>query len=62
MYRGASKKEKRGLLDQFVTATGYSRWYARFVLAEEVLALAEDQEKVSKPKTSLSAAFSRSEK
>lgn len=31
-YRGASKKEKRVLLDQFVRTTGYSRWYARFVL------------------------------
>jgi hypothetical protein len=34
-YRGASKKEKRVLLDQFVTTTGYSRWYARFVLRHE---------------------------
>ena len=31
-YRGASKKEKRLLLDQFVSTTGYSRWYARLVL------------------------------
>ena len=34
-YRGASKKEKRVLLDQFVRTTGYSRWYARFVLRHE---------------------------
>ena len=34
-YRGASKKEKRLLLDQFVSTTGYSRWYARFVLRHE---------------------------
>ena len=34
-YRGASKKEKRVLLDQFVRTTGYSRWYARFVLRSE---------------------------
>ncbi len=34
-YRGASKKEKRVLLDQFVSTTGYSRWYARFVLRHE---------------------------
>lgn len=34
-YRGASKKEKRVLLDQFVSTTGYSRWYARFVLRQE---------------------------
>ncbi|HYN25286.1 MAG TPA: hypothetical protein VES69_09610 [Pyrinomonadaceae bacterium] len=34
-HRGASKKEKRVLLDQFVSTTGYSRWYARFVLRHE---------------------------
>ena len=34
-YRGASKKEKRVLLDQFVSTTGYSRWYARYVLRHE---------------------------
>ena len=34
-YRGASKKEKRKILDQFVSTTGYSRWYARFVLRHE---------------------------
>lgn len=34
-YRGASKKEKRELLDQFVRTTGYSGWYARFVLRHE---------------------------
>jgi hypothetical protein len=34
-YRGASKKEKRVLLDQLVSTTGYSRWYARFVLRHE---------------------------
>ncbi|MGH8716860.1 MAG: hypothetical protein ACREUI_09120, partial [Burkholderiales bacterium] len=34
-YRGASKKEKRALLDQFVSTTGYSRWYARLVLRHE---------------------------
>jgi hypothetical protein len=28
-YRGASKKEKGKILDQFVATTGYSRWYAR---------------------------------
>src|SRR2546426_2756565 len=34
-YRGASKKEKRVLRDQFVSTTGYSRWYARFVLRHQ---------------------------
>ena len=34
-YRGASKREKRELLDQFVSTTGYSRWYARHVLRHE---------------------------
>ena len=34
-YRGASKKEKGQILDQFVATTGYSRWYARLVLRHE---------------------------
>lgn len=34
-YRGASKKEKSKILDQFVATTGYSRWYARLVLRHE---------------------------
>ncbi|HYK20279.1 MAG TPA: ISNCY family transposase [Pyrinomonadaceae bacterium] len=34
-YRGASKKEKSKLLDQFIATTGYSRWYARLVLRHE---------------------------
>jgi hypothetical protein len=34
-YRGASKKEKGKILDQFVATTGYSRWYARLVLRHE---------------------------
>ena len=34
-YRGASKKEKSRILDQFVATTGYSRWYARLVLRHE---------------------------
>lgn len=29
-YRGARKKEKTRILDQFVSSTGYSRWYARW--------------------------------
>ncbi len=31
-YRRARKKEKRAILDHFIATTGYSRWYARFVL------------------------------
>lgn len=34
-YRGASKKEKSKILDQFIVTTGYSRWYARLVLRHE---------------------------
>ena len=45
-YRGASKKEKRVLLDQFVRTTGYSRWYARFVLRHEGRRIQVDQQTV----------------
>jgi len=31
-YRRASKKQKGAMLDQVVSTTGYSRWYARWVL------------------------------
>ena len=34
-YRGANKKEKGKILDQFIATTGYSRWYARLVLRHE---------------------------
>lgn len=34
-YRGANKKEKSKILDQFIATTGYSRWYARLVLRHE---------------------------
>ena len=34
-YRGASKKEKSKILDQFIATTGYSRWYARLVLRHQ---------------------------
>jgi hypothetical protein len=34
-YRGASKKEKGQILEQFIATTGYSRWYARLVLRHE---------------------------
>ncbi len=45
-YRGASKKEKRVLLDQFVSTTGYSRWYARFVLRHEGRRVQADQQTI----------------
>lgn len=42
-YRGASKKEKSRILDQFVSTTGYSRWYARLVLRHEGRRLQTDK-------------------
>src|SRR6185295_17312163 len=42
-YRGAAKKEKSKILDQFVATTGYSRWYARLVLRQEGRRLQTDQ-------------------
>ena len=45
-YRGASKKEKRVLLDQFVSTTGYSRWYARFVLRHEGRRIQADRQTI----------------
>src|SRR5437867_3988731 len=45
-YRGARKKEKRVLLDQFVSTTGYSRWYARFVLRHEGRRVQADQQTI----------------
>ena len=42
-YRGASKKEKGKILDQFVSTTGYSRWYARLVLRHEGRRLQTDK-------------------
>lgn len=45
-YRGGSKKEKRVLPDQFVTTTGYSRWYARFVLRHEGRRIQVDRQTV----------------
>jgi hypothetical protein len=45
-YRGATKKEKRLLLDQFVSTTGYSRWYARLVLRQEGRRIQVDKQTV----------------
>lgn len=45
-YRGASKKEKRVLLDRFVSTTGYSRWYARFVLRHEGRRVQADKQRI----------------
>ena len=42
-YRGAGKKEKGRILDQFVSTTGYSRWYARLVLRHEGRRLQTDK-------------------
>ena len=42
-YRGAVKKEKTKILDQFVASTGYSRWYARLVLRQEGRRLQTDK-------------------
>lgn len=45
-YRGASKKEKSKILDQFIATTGYSRWYARLVLRHEGRRLQTDKQTV----------------
>ena len=45
-YRGASKKEKGVILEQFVNTTGYSRWYARFVLRHEGRRLQPDKQTI----------------
>jgi hypothetical protein len=45
-YRGASKKEKSRILDQFVSTTGYSRWYARLVLRHEGRRLQIDKQAI----------------
>ena len=45
-YRGARKKEKSRILDQFVNSTGYSRWYARLVLRHEGRRLQIDKQTI----------------
>ncbi len=45
-YRGASKKEKGRILDQFIATTGYSRWYARLVLRHEGRRLQTDKQTI----------------
>jgi hypothetical protein len=45
-YRGASKKEKGRILDQFVATTGYSRWYARLVLRHEGRRIQTDKQTI----------------
>lgn len=45
-YRGASKKEKSKILDQFIATTGYSRWYARLVLRHEGRRLQTDKQTI----------------
>jgi hypothetical protein len=45
-YRGASKKDKGKILDQFIASTGYSRWYARLVLRHEGRRLQTDKKTI----------------
>lgn len=45
-YRGASKKEKSRILDQFVATTGYSRWYARLLLRHEGRRIQTDKQTI----------------
>jgi hypothetical protein len=45
-YRGASKKEKGKILDQFIATTGYSRWYARLVLRQEGRRIQTDKQTI----------------
>jgi len=45
-YRGASKKQKREILDQFVSTTGYSRWYARLLLRHEGRRIQADKQTI----------------
>ena len=45
-YRGASKKEKSRILDQFIATTGYSRWYARLVLRHEGRRIQTDKQTI----------------
>src|ERR1044071_2291131 len=45
-YRGASKKEKSQILDQFIATTSYSRWYARLVLRHEGRRLQTDKQTI----------------
>jgi hypothetical protein len=45
-YRGASKKEKGRILDQFIATTDYSRWYARLVLRHEGRRLQTDKQTI----------------
>jgi len=45
-YRGASKKEKGRILDQFIATTGYSRWYACLVLRHEGRRIQTDKQTI----------------
>ncbi len=45
-YRRARKKEKRAILDHFIATTGYSRWYARFVLRHHGKRVVVDEQTV----------------
>jgi hypothetical protein len=54
-YRGASKKEKSKILDQFIATTGYSRWYARLVLRHEGRRIQTDKQTIVVVERKLSA-------
>src|SRR5947207_8551066 len=54
-YRGASKKEKGKILDQFIATTGYSRWYARLVLRHEGRRIQTDKQTIVVVELKLSA-------
>lgn len=54
-YRGASKKEKGKILDQFIGTTGYSRWYARLVLRHEGRRIQTDKQTIVVVERKLSA-------
>jgi hypothetical protein len=54
-YRGASKKEKGKILEQFIATTGYSRWYARLVLRHEGRRIQTDKQTIVVVERKLSA-------
>jgi hypothetical protein len=54
-YRGASKKEKGKILEQFIATTGYSRWYARLVMRHEGRRIQTDKQTIVVVERKLSA-------
>jgi hypothetical protein len=45
-YRGARKKEKGVILEQFMSTTSYSRWYASFVLRHQGRRVQTDKHRI----------------